>query len=88
MRIIPSQKATRTIISLINRAISLAELVDWAEEMVREADFEEGHFELIEDILARIGLADVREFGLTWDDCYDYLHKLGYDIKVELLEVK
>jgi hypothetical protein len=76
------------LLKYINRAISLAELVDWAEEMVREADFEEGHFELIEDILARIGLADVREFGLTWDDCYDYLHKLGYNVKVELLEVK
>lgn len=76
------------LLKYINRAISLSELVDWAEEMIREADFEEGYFELIEDILARIGLADVREFGLTWDDCYDYLHKLGYDIKVELLEVK
>lgn len=76
------------LLKYINRAISLAELVDWAEEMVREADFEEGYFELIKDILARIGLADVREFGLTWDDCYDYLHKLGYDVKVELLEVK
>ena len=32
-------------------------------------------------------LADVREFGLTWDDCYDYLHKLGYDVKVEFVEV-
>ncbi len=42
----------------------------------------------IRDIIARIGFADVREFGLTWDDCYDYLHKLGYDIKMEILEVK
>jgi hypothetical protein len=55
--------------------------------MVRESDFESNSFELIRDILARIGLADVREFGLTWDDCYDYLHKLGYNVKVELLEV-
>jgi len=59
----------------------------WAEGMIREADFENGSFELIRDILARIGLADVREFGLSWDDCYTYLHKLGYDVKVELVEV-
>ncbi|MCH7731251.1 MAG: hypothetical protein IIB44_01870 [Candidatus Marinimicrobia bacterium] len=71
----------------INRTINLRALVDWAEEMIKEADFEEGSFDLIRNILARIGLADVREFGLTWDDCYDFLHKLGYDIKVELLEV-
>jgi len=25
--------------------------------------------------------------GLSWDDCYDYLHRLGFDVKVELLEV-
>ena len=32
------------LLKYINRTISLAELVDWAEEMVREADFEEGYF--------------------------------------------
>jgi len=56
--------------------------------MIRETDFEEDRFELIRDILSRIGLADVREFGLIWDDCYNYLHGLGYDVKVELSEVK
>ncbi len=39
-------------------------------------------------VASRYFLADIREFDLTWDDCYDYLHKLGYDVKVELLEVK
>jgi hypothetical protein len=76
------------LIKYINRTIDLSALIDWAEEMIREAAFEEGSFEIIRDILARIGLADVREFGLTWDDCYDYLHRLGYDVKVELLEVR
>jgi len=75
------------LIKYINRKIDLKTLVYWAEEMIKEADLESGNFELIREILARIGLADVREFGLTWDDCYDYLHRLGYDVKVELLEV-
>lgn len=75
------------LIRYINRDIDLSSLVNWAEDMIREADFENGSFRLIRDILTRIGLADVREFGLTWDDCYDYLHKLGYNVKVELLEV-
>ena len=26
--------------------------------------------------------------GLTWDDCHDYLHRLGYEVKAELLEAK
>jgi hypothetical protein len=48
--------------------------------------FEKEHFELLRDILARIGFADVREFGLSWDDCHDYLHRLGYDVRVEVSE--
>jgi len=32
-------------------------------------------------------LAYVREFGLTRDDCYGYLLKLGYDVKVEFVAV-
>jgi len=51
--------------------------------MIKEADFEDKDFELLRDILAQIGLADVREFGLSWDDC---LHKLGYDVNVEVSE--
>jgi hypothetical protein len=74
------------LIKYINREIGLPALVDWAEEMIREADFESDSFEIIRDILAHIGLADVREFGLTWDDCYDYLHRLGFSVKVELKE--
>ena len=71
----------------INREIDLSSLISWAEDMLRDADFEDMSFELIREILANIGLADVREFGLTWDACYDYLHKLGYDVKVEMRKV-
>lgn len=75
------------LLKYINREIDLQNLIHWAEEMIRESDFEEKDFEFINKMLARIGLADVREFGLTWDDCYNYLHELGYDVKVELSEV-
>ena len=74
------------LIKYINREIDLSNLISWAEEMIKDADFENGYFELLRDILARIGLADVREFGLNWDDCYDYLHSLGYDVRVEVFE--
>ena len=76
------------LLKYINRGIGLPNLIDWAEDMIRDAEIEDNGYETIKDILARIGLADVREFGLTWDDCYDYLQKLGYDVKVELSEVK
>ncbi len=73
------------IIRYINRQMDLSGLVDWAENMMRESDFEAEHFEIIRDVLAHVGLADVREFGLSWDDCYEYLHRLGYNVKVELV---
>jgi hypothetical protein len=35
-------------------------------------------------VLARLGLADVRAFGLTWDDCEELLRELGYSARVEI----
>jgi len=39
--------------------------------------------EIIRDILARLGLADVREFGLYWEDCDSMMRKLGYVLKID-----
>lgn len=86
--IVTKNLLTDMLIKYINREIDLSSLVSWAEDMMREADFEDRNFNIVREITARIGLADVREFGLTWDDCYDYLHELGYDVKVEVLEAK
>lgn len=84
--IVTRKMLANKLIKYINREIDLSKLIGWAEEMMRDADFEDKDFELLREILARIGFADVREFGLSWDDCYDYLHKLGYDVKVEVSE--
>lgn len=70
------------ILAYLNRSISLEQMVDWAETMICEAEYDEKNFELIKDILSHLGLADVREFGLSWDDCYNYLSRLGYRVKV------
>ncbi|HLG29279.1 MAG TPA: hypothetical protein VI387_03640 [Candidatus Brocadiales bacterium] len=85
--IVMKQTLAYMLIKYINREIDLLNLVNWAEDMIKEADFESENFELLRDIVARLGLANVREFGLSWDDCYDYLHKLGYNVKVEVSEV-
>ena len=55
-----------------------AELVDWAERALLHAEFEAADTELLADIIGRLGLADVAEFGLRWQDCEDFLHRLGY----------
>jgi hypothetical protein len=43
--------------------------VDWAEHGMMEDEFDDSHLDTIRDITSRLGLADVREFGLTWEDC-------------------
>ena len=62
--------------------ISCAELVDWAENAVMEGDFAE---EDVRDVVARLGVSDVRDFGLTWEDCEALLNKLGYSAHVDVV---
>ena len=38
-------------------------------------------FHAIRDAVARLGLADVRAFGLTWADCQSILKQLGYNAR-------
>ena len=67
--------------------LTLKELVDWAERAMMEEEWEEGHEEVLRDILSRLGLADVEPFAWTWEECEDYLSRLGYRVKVEVSEV-
>jgi hypothetical protein len=60
---------------------SLEELVDWAERQVMESEFEST---TVRDAVARLGVADVRAFGLTWEDCQRLLHDLGFAAHVDI----
>jgi hypothetical protein len=71
----------------LQHRLTLKELVDWAERAMMEEEWEEGHEEVLRDILSRLGLADVEPFALTWEECEDYLSRLGYRVKVEVSEV-
>ncbi len=64
--------------------LSLSDLVDWAENIMIESDFEESNFEILREIVSRLGVADVKAFGLTWEDCEQFLKQLGYKIRVEV----
>ncbi|MCX7046799.1 MAG: hypothetical protein NTX50_15095 [Candidatus Sumerlaeota bacterium] len=69
----------------LRHEISLATIVDWAEQAMMEEEFEASHFEAIRDVVARLGLADVRAFRLTWDDCQKLLGRLGYVADVHVM---
>ena len=81
---VTKREIANRISSYLNRSITLEQMVDWAENMICEAEYEEKDFELIKEVLSRLGLADVKEFGLSWDDCYNYLSRLGYQVKVSV----
>ena len=69
----------------LHGTLSLAGLVDWAESAMCEGDFDETQAALLSDVVARIGVADVRAFSLTWEDCRDILRSLGLSARVDLV---
>jgi hypothetical protein len=80
-------KITRQIVAdkiteYVHGKLSQADLVDWAERAVMDADFDEPDADLLTDIIGRLGLADVAEFGLRWQDCEEFLRRLGYRAQV------
>ena len=70
----------------LQNRITLAALVDWAEHAMMDQEFDQRDLETIRDVTARLGLADVREFGLNREDCEDYLARLGYRAKVDVVQ--
>ncbi len=52
----------------LQHRISRAALVDWAERAMMDEEFDDRDFETIREITGRLDLADVREFGPTWED--------------------
>jgi hypothetical protein len=70
------------IADYLHGKLSQAKLVDWAERAVMDADFGEKDTDLLTEIIGRLGLADIAEFGLRWQDCEEFLRRLGYRAKV------
>ena len=82
---ITRKKVADKIGAYLHHRISLAELVDWAEQAMMEASFGAENGEHIRDVVARLGVADVRAFGLTWEDCEQFLGMLGYSARIEII---
>lgn len=69
----------------MKRKISLAELVDWAERAVMDGKLKSGEEKILRDVTGRLGVADVKTFGLSWEDCDSLMKKLGYKIKINAI---
>ena len=64
--------------------LTLAQLVDWAENAMLDGEFATNYHDQIRDTVARLGLADVRAFGLTWEDCKQFISRLGYMVQIQI----
>jgi hypothetical protein len=71
----------------LRHELPLADLVEWAERAMYEGDFDDDHFHAIRDTVAKLGLADVKAFGLTLEDCEALLKRLGYSMRVDVVSV-
>ena len=85
---ITRQNVGQKLIDYLYHRITLAELVDWAESAMMKADFEEQDFETVRDIVSRVGLADAKAFGIIWEDCENFLSRLGYRLKIKVSEIQ
>jgi hypothetical protein len=83
--VISKQTVAGKIAAYLRHDISLAELVSWAEDALMEGDFVEDEASTIADVVGRLGVADVRAFGLAWEDCEQLLRQLGYAARVDIV---
>ncbi len=83
--IVTKQTVADWIAEYLHHRITLAQLVDWAENVLMDGEFEEQDAEMLSVVVGRIGVADVRAFGLTWDDCEELLRRLGFSARIEII---
>jgi cobyrinic acid a,c-diamide synthase len=85
--LITRQFVAEKIAAYLHHEISLDQLVYWAESSLMDDEFAEVDAEALSAVIARLGVADVRAFGLAWEDCEELLGKLGYTPRVEVVAV-
>ena len=82
---ITKQTVADKIAAYLRHEISLEDMVDWAEESMMDGEFAEDQAVTLSAVISRIGVADVRAFGLTWEDCERLLSQLGYTARVDIV---
>ena len=81
--IITRQMVSQQLLAYLNHELTLDELVDWAERTFIDAALEpEADTDLPNDILGYLAAADTAQFPLTWDQCAEFMDRLGTPVKV------
>lgn len=82
---VTKQAVAEKIAAYLHHRITLAQLVDWAENALMDEEFDEQDAAVIAAVVSRLGVADVRAFGLAWDDCEELLARLGFSARIEVV---
>lgn len=86
--IVTRQFVAEQLSAYLQGHLTLSDLVRWAEEAMREGEFEQTDLPVVRDVVARLGLADAAAFSLTWEDCVTMLSRLGYRATIDIQAVK
>ena len=81
---VAKKTAAEKLTAYLHHELSLAQLVDWAKTSLLDGEFAERDMEALRFVVSHPGVADVRAFGLTWEDCESLLGRLGYRARVEV----
>ena len=77
--------AARKLQAYLQGRISSAALVEWAEQVMLKGDFAPSDAVVLRKVVPRLGVADVRAFGLGWTDCTRLLRQLGFRTRIEVV---
>lgn len=79
------QLAARKIQAYLKGRLDADELVEWAEHAMLEGDFAAADAAVLRKVVPRLGVADVRAFGLEWADCAQLLRHLGFRARIDVV---
>jgi hypothetical protein len=82
---ITKQTVANQLAAYLHHELTLAQLVDWSERALLDGEFAEDDAATLAAVIGRLGVADVRAFGLAWEDCETLLRQLGYAPRVEVV---
>lgn len=75
------------LMAYLQHHLTIMELTNWAEDILLQGSYEDDNLHTIRNVLAQLGLADVKAFGLEYQDCEIIMQKLGYTLEVKALSV-
>ncbi len=82
---ITKKTVAEKIAAYLHHEITLAQLVNWSEGALIDGQFDVKDASLLADVTARLGLSDVKAFGLTWENCEELLGMLGFAPRIDVV---